>query len=513
MDGVTVAVFAVVFGSVSLLALAVPRLRGEAPAATLEGWGLGHRRLGTVRTWLLLGGGIYTAYTFVAVPGLVYGVGALGMFAVPYTIIVYPIAFVVLPRLWTAAVRNGCVTTADLVRARMSSPRLALAVALTGILATMPYIALQLLGIRAMLTAMGVPSEGLAGDGVLTLTFAILATATYRAGLGAPALISILKGILVFAATFVLVAVVAAELGGPGAAFDAAAPAGSLILDGDLATAYITLAVGSALALLVYPHVTTCAFAARSEDTLRRTCVLLPMWTGVLALLAMLGVAAVAAEVVVPAGRGELALPFLARDTLPAWVAGLVFAALAIGALVPAAIMSVATASLFTRNVYVEYLHPTATPEHQMQVARLVSVIVKVGALAFVLGLRTQDAINLQLLGGVWILQTFPAIVVALFTRRLHREALFAGWAVGMLAGTALVAANGFVSVVAVRVGGAEVQVYAALLALALNLAVCFALTPLLDRMRIPRGLDSTALEGLAAGELPRREWLGMRAS
>ena len=57
--------------------------------------------------------------------------------------------------------------------------------------------------------------------------------------------------------------------------------------------------------------------------------------------------------------------------------------------------------------------------------------MVKFGALVFVLGLDTQDAINFQLLGGVWILQTMPALVFALYTRWFHRWALLAGWAVG----------------------------------------------------------------------------------
>jgi solute:Na+ symporter, SSS family len=379
-------------------------------------------------------------------------------------------------------------------------------VALTGILATMPYIALQLLGIRALLSAMGVPPTGLGGDLVLTLTFAILALATYRAGLRAPALISVLKGVLVFGVTLALVAIVPGKLGGTDAIF-AATP--SPPLAPGLSSAYSTLALGSALALLVYPHVMTCTFAARSADTVRRNCVLLPAWTAVLGLLAMLGVAATAAGVQAPPGRGELALPLLVADLLPQAATGIVFGALAIGALVPAAIMSVATANLFTRNVYVEFLHPAATPEHQMQVARLVSVVVKVGALVFVLGLRTQDAINLQLLGGVWILQTFPAVALALFTRRLHRVGLLAGWAAGMAAGTTTLALNGFVSVVAIG----DVQIYTALLALGLNLAVAAALTPMLDRLGVPRGLDTTGTDALAAGTAFPGEWLGASRS
>ena len=500
----------------SLLALSAARGPSRRADATLAGWSLAGRSLGPLATWFVLGGSVFTAYTFVAVPGLVFSVGGLGLFALAYTIIVFPIAFVVLPRLWLVAARNGCVTVADVVRARLGSPLLALVIALTGILATMPYIALQLLGIRALLSALGIAPDGLPGDGLLAGSFGILALATYRSGLRAPALVAGLKAVVVFAAAAVLFAVAWAAAGGPAAGFAAAGPAldartqgaGSLLLGPGLGSAYWTLALGSALALLVYPHVTTCAFAARDEDVLRRSCVALPAWTLMLGSLATLGVAAIAVGVTVPTGRGELALPLLAVEVLPAWLSGLVLGALAIGALVPAAIMSVAVAGLFTRNVYVEYLHSEATSEHELQVARLVSVVVKLGALAFVFGLRTQDAINLQLLGGVWILQTLPAVVLALFTRRLHRWGLLAGWAAGMAVGTALLAANDFVSVAPLGFAGHELSVYVALLALALNLLVAAALTPVLDRAGVARGLDSTGTEELAAGAAPHREWL-----
>jgi SSS family solute:Na+ symporter len=174
--------FAAVLGAVSLLALVSRRRHDPAALPSLEGWGLADRRMGTAMTWCLVGGAIYTAYTFVAVPGLVYGIGALGFFAVPYTIVFYSLAFLVLPRLWAIAARNGYVTTADVVRGRFGSPALALCVALTGLLATMPYVALQLLGLRALLTALGLPAEGVAGDCILTAVFATLAVATYRSG-------------------------------------------------------------------------------------------------------------------------------------------------------------------------------------------------------------------------------------------------------------------------------------------------------------------------------------------
>ncbi len=69
----------------------------------LHEWGLAGSRFGTVVTWFLLGGDLYTAYTFIAVPALMFGAGALGFFAVPYTIMVYPFVF----RRVSAAVVGG----------------------------------------------------------------------------------------------------------------------------------------------------------------------------------------------------------------------------------------------------------------------------------------------------------------------------------------------------------------------------------------------------------------------
>ena len=489
--------FALVLGTTSVLLFAARRVRDRNDdVPPIDDWALAARGYGPVAVWLLLGGTIYTAYTFAAVPGLVYGAGAIGFFALPYTIVVYPLAFWLLPRLWAVSAEHGYVTVADYVRGRWGSHRLALAVALTGLLATMPYVALQLLGIRAVMVAGGIYPAGAAGDALLTLVFGVLAVATYRSGLRAPALIAVVKWTLVLAVAVGVSVAALDRLGGPGGVFEVqpSGPAFSQALDPSLHVAYGSLALGSAMALLMYPHVLTAALSARSAGALRRCVVCLPLWTAVLAVFGLLGLASRSAGIAAPSGNAEVALPLFVVDLFPALVTGLVFGALAVGALVPAAVMSVAAATLFTRNVYAEYLHPEATPRIQTRVARLTSLVVKLGALFFVFGLRGQDAINLQLLGGVWILQTFPAVALGLCTRRLHRGGVLAGWAVGMVLGTLLVAQGSFSSLVTVSVGPLSTQVYAAVVALAVNLLVALTLTPVLDRCGVARGIDATAV-------------------
>src|SRR6266576_3047734 len=211
-NAVALTIVIIMFVIVTLVGFAAARWRQAEDRLHLNEWGLGGRGFGIFITWFLLGGDIYTAYTFIAVPALVYGVGALGFFAVPYTIIVFPIVFVFAPRLWSVSRVHNYITPADFVRGRYGSRGLALAVAATGILATMPYIALQLVGIQAVLTVLGVGSSS--GN-----AFVVLAAYTWLSGLRAPALIAFIKDILIHVMIIVAVFYIPARLGGWGHIF------------------------------------------------------------------------------------------------------------------------------------------------------------------------------------------------------------------------------------------------------------------------------------------------------
>ncbi|NGO73633.1 sodium:solute symporter family protein [Streptomyces boncukensis] len=470
---------------------------GGGVRADLEDWALADRRQGGVLVWCLLGGTVYTAYTFTAVPGAVFTSGGIGFYALPYTVLICTIAFVLLPRLAATARAHGHVTVADFVRERYGSPLLALAVSLTGIFATMPYIALQLLGIRAVLSVLGVRPDGAAGDAALTAVFAVLAVSTYRYGLRAPTLVSAVKAVLIVGSTLALAGLVLTRLGSPATLFaraDAALTArdgaSALVPAADLAPAYLSLAVGSALALFAFPHVLMVAFSARSGDVLRRSSVTLLGWTAMLGVFALFGIAALAARVEPPPGRSELAVPLLVLDLAPGWAAGLLLGALVVAALVPAAVMSIGAATLFARNVYLEFVSPTATAAQVTRMARLMSLVVKLGALAFALGLRDQAAINLHLLGAVWVLQIVPTIALGLLHRTPHRISLLAGWLLGMVVGTGLVNTGAFSSLVRLSIGPVDTQVYAGVLGLAVNLAVVMLTSPPLSRLGVPRGVS-----------------------
>jgi SSS family solute:Na+ symporter len=529
MSGIAVGVFVFLFLLVTVLGFAAARWRKAVDMDSLDEWGLGGRGFGTFIAWFLIGGDIYTAYTFIAVPATLYAGSVTGFFAVPYTIVVYPLIFLFLPRLWSVSHRHGYVTPADFVQGRYDSRPLATAIAVTGILATMPYIALQLVGMQVVLEVMGLDkvfgttdtSSWFVKDLPLFLAFAVLAAYTYSSGLRAPALIAFVKDTLIYLVIIVAVIYIPSQVGGWDAIFKAAndsfndfnstnadaiaagqAAPRAVVPPGTAQWAYASLALGSALALFMYPHSITGVLSTKDRSVIRRNAALLPAYSFLLGLLALLGFVAIAAGVKV--ANPQQSVPQLFENEFPPWFAGVAYAAIVIGALVPAAIMSIAAANLWTRNIYKAFINRDATPKQEAKQAKLISLLVKFGALAFVLTLSKEFAINLQLLGGVWILQTMPAIVIGLYTRWMHRTALLVGWGVGMAWGTWL--AYGVASPTQAHFGGplvmfpfTETKVYIAMVAILLNLVVAIVLTVVLRALKVPEGVDQTVADDYAA--------------
>ncbi|MDR8410155.1 sodium:solute symporter [Nonomuraea sp. 3-1Str] len=521
-------VFAVLFLVVSGMGFVAARWRRPQNIESLHEWGLGGRNFGSWITWFLVGGDLYTAYTFVAVPALVFGAGAIGFYALPYTVVVYPLVFLVLARMWSVSHVHGFVTPADFVRARFGSPTLALVIALTGLVATMPYIALQLVGIEAVLKSMGIT-----GHLPIIIAFAILAAYTYQSGLRAPALIAFVKDTLIYIVILAAVIYIPAKLGGWGSIFDAAQAkfdATPVKTDGITLNAanqlqYITLAFGSALALFLYPHSLTGVLASKNRGVIKRNMAALPAYSFLLGLIALLGFMAIAAGTKPIGTDTNTIIPRLFDQMFPDWFTGVAYAAVGIGALVPAAIMSIAAANLFTRNIYREYLNKQATDAQEAKVSKLVSLVVKVGAVLCILLLDPQFSIDLQLIGGVIILQTLPSVALGLYTRWFHRGGLITGWAAGLAAGVWMLylipnPAKGKAhfggSAFALEKLGLDtpMTVYAGFLALAVNLVVSVLATLAFRAAKVADGEDATSRGDYFADEGdPRVKELDLSAS
>jgi len=500
-------IFVALFGCITWLGFAAAHWR-KGDLNQLHEWGLGGRRFGTVITWFLIGGDLYTAYTFIAVPALAFGAGAVAFFAVPYTIVAYPILFIFFPRLWYVCHRHSYITAADFVRGRFGNRWLALAMAVTGIIATLPYIALQLVGLQVVIGGMGVSGTGYSGDLPLVIAFIVLAAFTYSSGLRAPASIAIVKDILIYITAFAVIVVVPIELGGFGKIF-AAVPASKLLLASPGANttgaygAYATLALGSALALFLYPHSITGILSASSGRAVRRNAALLPAYSFMLGLLALIGFFAIAAGVsALPEYAvgfkqfgNNFAVPALLLHVFPSWFVGIAFAAIGIGALVPAAIMSIAAANLYTRNIHREFINTHPTDRQEAQMAKWVSLIVKFGALAFIVFVPSKFAIYLQLLGGIWIIQTLPAVMLGVYTRWFNDWALLIGWAAGIVTGTAMFIAANLAPTFPLAVGGYTFPGYAAFYAVIVNLVLTVVLTLLFKPLGAGSADETVATE------------------
>jgi SSS family solute:Na+ symporter len=371
---------------------------------------------------------------------------------------------------------------------------------------------------------MGFNGSGILGHLPLLIAFVILALYTYQSGLRAPALIAFVKDTLIYIVILVAVIYLPSKFGGWGAILDTAqakytaseSKADGIILNGNNQLQYATLALGSALALFLYPHSLTGILASRGRNVIKRNMVALPAYSLLLGLLAMLGFVAISAGVkpITNQATGKAdnntIVPVLFGQEFPGWFAGVAFAAIAIGALVPAAIMSIAAANLWTRNIYKEYLKKDATPKQEAKQAKLASLVVKFGAVAFILFINPEYAIDLQLIGGVMILQTLPAVAIALYTRWFHVYGLIAGWIAGMGYGMYLLYNIANPAAGKAHFGGSAlpldklsllgwhpfagsaVQIYVGVVAIAANLVVAVLVTLIAKRARWFNGTDQT---------------------
>jgi solute:Na+ symporter, SSS family len=500
IDPVATAIFLALIAAVIVLGFVAGRWKA-GDMSHIEEWGLGGRRFGTLISWFLIGGDAYTAYTFIAIPALMFGAGAIGFFAVPYTVVCYPILFLVFPKLWKVARNHGYITGPEFVRGRYGNRWLALAIGVTGIIATMPYIALQLVGMQTIVGALGIP-----GHLPLIVAFAVLAAFTYTSGLRAPAMISIVKDLLIYLTVLVAIIVIPIELGGFGSIFAHIAPA-KLILPKPPAgstgaySGYATLAFGSAMALFLYPHTMTGILSSSGPRVIKRNAALLPAYTVLLGLLALIGFMAVAAGVrTMPqfaAGFAHygtsFAVPALVLYAFPSWFVGIAFAAIAIGALVPAAIMSIASANIFTRDIYKQFVSST-NAGMETQIAKLFSIVMIIGALVFILAIPNTYAVQLQLLGGMWVIQTFPAIAFSVFTRFFNGWALLIGWAVGIASATYLALLNHLTGAIwAFHILGYTVPSYIAFATVIVNIVVAGVLSVPFNAIASDRARDATS--------------------
>lgn len=492
MNYTSIIVFIVLFVIFALIGFLSSRFR-RGNGTKLNEWSLAGRKLGTYLAWFLVGGDLYTAYTFIAVPSAEYAKGSIYLYATPYVMATFAVAFVTMVTLWKLSRKNNYYTAVDFVKDKYKSVTLAVLIAITGIVAELPYIALQIVGMKAVLQVLIAPffnsaTVGTVEDIALIVSFAVLAGFTFWSGLRGAALTAVMKdGIILSSVIIVIIAVPLTISGGFQHAFSLASTMGSgadyLTLSPTLTNAYISLFVLSALALYLYPHAINGVLGSKSAKTVRFSTAMLPLYGIGLFLLTTFGILVFAVPHALSIigykspsslGDGSLVVPALIYATMPSWFAGYAFLGIFIGGLVPASIMAISQANLLTRNIIGEFKH-NLSEKMEHNIARWASVVFIFLALGFVFLIPPTYAISLQLLGGILIVQTLPPIFIGMYTKILNKNALIAGWAVGIATGLYFVeAANHFGSPTNSLMATPFGLLYVAAASLFLNLVVVY---------------------------------------
>lgn len=492
-------VFLVLFAVFVALGFGASRWR-RGDMSDLGEWALAGRRIGTYLAWFLVGADLYTAYTFIAVPSAEFAKGSIYLFATPYVMATFAVALIAMTTLWKLSREKNYVTAVDFVKDKYKSKTLAILIAATGIVAELPYIALQIVGMKAVLTVMLLPYFSGAtlnevGEVALIASFVILAAFTFWSGLRGAALTAVMKDIIILVSVVVVVIAVPLSIkGGFATAFaqahalaptiqqltKAAGPPNYATLPTALGPAFLSLFVLSALALYLYPHAINGVLGSKAARNVRYSTAMLPIYGVGLFLLTLFGVLVFAVkpayDVVTQGGvvNGALVVPELILNTMPGWFAGFAFLGIFIGGLVPAAIMAISQANLLTRNIVKEF-RPNMTPQQEARMAKWASVVFKFLALGFVFLIPDTYAISLQLLGGILITQTLPPIFIGMYTDKLDKNGLIAGWVVGIVSGVYFVeAANKFGAPTSSLMHTPFGLLYVATIALILNLVVTF---------------------------------------
>jgi len=483
IDIVTLTVFIILFAIFTFLGFYGYKWR-KGDMRLLHEWALAGRRLGWFLVWFLLGADLFTAYTFIAVPSAVFAGGSLYFFAVPYVAWGFAVALITMPKLWEYAKEHNLVTASDFVKLRFGSKSLSILVALVGSIAELPYIALQIVGMQAVLAVLLIgltqSVSPVIEEIALVIAFIVLAAFTWTSGLRGATLTGVMKDVLVWITVIGTIVVAYATTGGvAGALQHLNADKYAYLAPSPMSvSAYFSLAIGSAFALYLYPHAINGSLSSDSIRNLRKSTALMPIYGIGLALIALFGILVYSypqALAVLKAfkNNGTLVTPALIAAIMPNWFVGLAFAAIFIGGLVPASIMAIAVGNLVARNVVGEL--KTISPQTELKIAKWVSFLIKFVALGFVFVVPSTYAIALQLLGGILISQTFPAVFIGLFTDKLHPKSTLAGLIVGLATGVYLtLVANNFGLITKTLFLAGTFQIYIALLALGINLLVTF---------------------------------------
>lgn len=420
----------VVLTFVLAMALGLAARRGRQ--MDMEQWTIGRRGFGPILVFLLMAGEIYTTFTFLGASGYAYGRGAPAFYIIAYGVVAYALGYWFLPRVWRYARDHRLITQADFFAHRFDSRGLGIAVGLIGVVAMLPYLALQLEGLGLIVQ---ITTQGAVGAHTAIVIGTVgLVVYVVVSGIHASAWTAVAKDFLVLGlAIFLGLYLPFHAYGGIGDMFRKLAieyPQLLSLHDPQGPLWFSTTVLVSALGFWMWPHAFAYTFSARHEHIFRRNAVLLPLYQLLLLFVFFVGFAALG--IVPHLSDPNLALLAASAATLPNWVLGLIGGAGLLAALVPGSLLLIVTAALLARNGLA--LLPAFDSEQRTHLAARILVLpIAIGAAFFAIFDNT-GIVGLLLLGYSYISQLFPALAFSFLSRRrVSSVAAFSGLAAGAI--------------------------------------------------------------------------------
>ncbi len=477
----------VIIGVIVVSAFSVRGLRMSPEQYIVAG-----RSFGAILLVLLMGGEIYTSFTFLGAAGWAYGKGAPAFYILCYGPVAYVISYFLLPPLWRVAARHGLLTGPDFFAQRYQSKPLGVMIAVIGFVFLIPYITLQLTGLEILVHIAG---YGLFNaKAAVALAFGLVTLFVFTAGLRGLAWASVGKdALMLLAVVFVGIVVPIHFLGSPVNAI-------SRVLDvhphwmtltagsADLGTRwFVTTVLLSVFGFWTFPQSMAAAYSAKSADALQRNAIYMPLYTVLLLLVFFAGFTAL---VIMPGLQGAAAdqsFLLVLQRYYPPWVLGSVAAAGCLAALVPASSQLLAAASMFGKNVLGDWLHLAVEDVARTRATRILVIVAALLAVTF-WAYEQTTLVNLLLIAYSGIAQFFPGLVLAFIWRRTTAWGVAAGICVGVGL-VAFASARGFATLAGFNVG---------FVALVVNALVC-VIVSLVSRAAPNEHLD--AFERVATNE------------
>ena len=422
---VAIAIFAVAM--VGTLGLGIAAMRGRD--ANLDEWSVGGRSFGVLLTWVLLAGECYTSFSYLGAAGWAYGYGAPIFYLVGYMATGYATVYLFAPMVWGYAKRHDLISITDVIAHRFGSKRFGAFVAIVATLALLPYIQLQIQGMGLVVSAMSYGEIGL--KAAFVIGFVVSVGFVLVSGLRGSAWVSVLKDSLVILTIAFLAVYLPLKLfGSYGELFGRlrAEHSAWLTLPGNESPGlgvlwFISTCILNGVTFTVFPSFVAGYLGSKSANTIRRNSIFLPMYSLLLLVPVMLGMAAL--FVVPNLDTNDLALLSMVTRELPGWVVGIVGVAGALSAIVPMAVFMLCIGTMWGKSVLGG--RDAARHKRQSQVVVFLSGLVALGG-----ALLFPDAlVRLSVLSYEGIAQLVPAVVGGLLWRRMTVQGALAGLVVG----------------------------------------------------------------------------------